>query len=155
MRRISVAVAVAVAAVLAIAGVNSAGQGQSNTDPILNKMAAEWAAAYNAKDAAKVAGMYTSDAVYMPPNQPMVKGRAAIEAMFKKEFQEGFANIKLTPVESAISGSQAFEAGTATVTVPGGRTESAKYLAVFAQEGGTWKIKYDTHNADQPSPPRK
>ena len=40
-------------------------------------------------DAAKVAGMYTSNAVFMPPNQPMVKGRAAIEAMFEKEFQEG------------------------------------------------------------------
>ena len=152
MRRMSVAVAIA--AVLAIIVVNGVVQGQSKTDPILNKMATEWAAAYNAKDAAKVAGMYTTDAVFMPPNQAMVKGRAAIEAMFKKEFQEGSTNIKLTPVESAISGSQAFEAGTATVTVPGGRTESGKYLVVFAQEGGTWKIKYDTHNADQP-PPRK
>jgi uncharacterized protein (TIGR02246 family) len=153
MRRISVAVAVV--AVLAIVVLTGVVQGQSKTDPILNKMATEWAAAYNAKDAAKVAGMYTSNAVFMPPNQPMVKGRAAIEAMFKKEFQEGFTNIKLTPVESAISGSQAFEAGTSTVTVPGGRTESGKYLVVFAQEGGTWKIKYDINNADQPSPPGK
>jgi uncharacterized protein (TIGR02246 family) len=153
MKRISVAVAVA--AVLAIVVVSGVVQGQSKTDPILNKLATEWSAAYNAKDAAKVAGMYTSDAVFMPPTQPMVKGRAAIEAMFKKEFQEGSTNIKLTPVESAISGSQAFEAGTSTVTVPGGRTESGKYLVVFAQEGGTWKIKYDIYNADQPSPPGK
>ena len=153
MRRISFAVAVV--AVLAIGVATGFVQGQSNTDPVLNKMASEWAAAYNAKDAAKVAAMYTSDAVFMPPNQPMVKGRAAIEAMFKKEFEEGFTNIKLTPVESAISGSQAFEAGTSTVTVPGGRTESGKYLVVFTQEGGTWKIKYDINNADQPPPPGK
>jgi ketosteroid isomerase-like protein len=75
---------------------------------------------------------YTEDAVSMPPNQPMAKGRAAIEAQFQREFQrefqQGFTNLKLTPMESAISGSQAFEAGTATMTAPGGRTENSRYL---------------------------
>ena len=146
------AIAVAALAVLVVTGIV---QGQSKTEPILNKMAAEWAAAYNAKDAAKLAGMYAENAVFMAPNQPMVKGRAAIEAQFKKEFQQGFTNIKLTPMESAISGSQAYEAGTATITVPGGRTENSKYLVVFTQVGGAWKIKYDINNADQPSPPSK
>ena len=42
----------------------------------------------------------------MPPNQPMARGRAAIEAHFKQSFN-GFTNLKLTPMESAISGSQA------------------------------------------------
>ena len=150
MRKLSIAVAVG--AVLVITGIV---QGQSKTDPTLNKMATEWAAAYNAKDAAKLAGFYAEDAVFMPSNQPMAKGRAAIEAQFKREFQQGFTNLKLTPMESAISGSQAFEAGTATVTAPGGRTENSKYVVVFKQVGGTWKIAYDINNADQPSPPSK
>jgi ketosteroid isomerase-like protein len=59
------------------------------------------------------------------------------------------------PMYSAISGSQAFEAGTATVTVPAGRKESGKYLVVFRQVAGAWKIAYDIHNADHPSPASK
>ena len=90
MRKVSIAMA---AAILVVTGIV---QGQSKTDPMLNKMATEWAAAYNAKDAAKLAGFYTEDAVFMPPNQPMAKGRAAIEAQFKREFQQGFTNLKLT-----------------------------------------------------------
>ena len=147
-----VSIAVAVAAVLVIAAVV---QGQSKTDPILSKLATEWAATYNAKDGAKLAGFYTEDAVYMPPNQPIAKGRAAIEAHFKQEFQQGFTNLKLTPMASAISGSQAYEAGTATITAPGGGTENGKYMVVFKQVGGAWKIAYDINNTDQPSAPNK
>jgi uncharacterized protein (TIGR02246 family) len=145
-------IAVALAAVLLVTAIV---QGQSNTDPLLTKLATEWAATYNAKDAAKLAGFYTEDAVYMPSNQPMVKGRAAIEAHFKQEFQQGFTNLKLTPIESVISGPQAFEVGTATITAPGGRTENGKYVVVFKQVGGAWKIAYDINNTDQPSPPSK
>ena len=45
---------------------------QGKTDPTLDKLAQEFAAAFNAKDAAKVASFYTEDAVLMPPNRPMV-----------------------------------------------------------------------------------
>jgi uncharacterized protein (TIGR02246 family) len=150
MRKLSIAVAVA--AVLVITAIV---HGQSKTDPMLSKLATEWAATYNAKDAAKLAGFYAEDAVYMPPNEPMAKGRAAIEAHFKREFQQGFTNLKLTPLESAISGSQAYEAGTATITAPGGRTENGKYVVVFKQVGGAWKIAYDINNTDQPATPNK
>lgn len=145
-------VVVSVAAALAVTGVV---RGQAKTDPAMNKLAAEWAAAYNAKDAAKLASFYAEDAVYMAPNQPMVKGRANIEAQFKRELQEGFTNLQLKPMESAIAGSQAFEAGTSTVTAPGGGTENSKYLVVLKRVGNDWKIAYDIYNTDQPPPPKK
>ena len=119
------AVAVTVAAAFVVTGIV---QSQGKTDPALNKLAAEWAAAFNAKDAAKIASFYADDAVVMPPNLPMVKGRANIEAHFKGEIQQGPTNFQLKPVQSAISGSQAFEAGTSTMTLPGGQTEVGKYL---------------------------
>ena len=150
MRKLSIAVGIAV--VLVVSGVV---QGQGKTDPVFNKFAAEWAAAYNAKDAAKLGGLYAEDAVYMPPDKPMVKGRPNIEAMFKTEFQGGFTNMRLMPIESAIAGSQGFEAGTATVTAPGGRVENGKYLVVFKRVGSDWKIAYDINNTDQPAAPTK
>jgi uncharacterized protein (TIGR02246 family) len=146
------AVAVTVAAAFVVTGIV---QGQGKTDPALNKLAAEWAAAFNAKDAAKIASFYADDAVVMPPNLPMVKGRANIEAHFKGEIQQGATNFQLKPVESAISGPQAFEAGTSTMTLPGGLTDRGKYLVVLKRVGNDWKIAYDIYNNDAPPAPVK
>ncbi len=79
------AIGVAVAAVLAGTGVIHA---QGKTDPTLNKLTAEFEAAFNSKDAAKVASLYAEDAVAMPPNRPMVKGRSAIEAQLRADMQK-------------------------------------------------------------------
>ena len=146
------AVAVTVAAAFVVTGIV---QGQGKTDPALNKLAADWAAAFNAKDAAKIASLYAEDAVVMPPNQPMVKGRANIEAHWKGEIQQGGTNLQLTPVESAISGSQAFEVGTMTMTLPGGKTDRGKYVAILKRVGNDWKIVYDIYNSDAPPAPLK
>jgi uncharacterized protein (TIGR02246 family) len=146
------AVAATVAAALVVTGIV---QSQGKTDPALNKLAADWAAAFNGRDAAKIALLYTDDAVVMPPNQPMVKGRAGIETHFKGEIQQGATNFQLNPFESAISGSQAFEAGTSTLTLPGGETARGKYLVVLKRVGSDWKIAYDIYNGDTPSAPLK
>jgi uncharacterized protein (TIGR02246 family) len=119
----------------------------------LNKITADFAAAYNAKDAAKVAGMYAQDAVVMPPNEPMVKGRAAIEARLQQEMKEGL-KLQLTPTESAIAGSQAYETGTVTVTLSGGQTLKEKYLVVYKRVGSDWKIAFDIWNSDAPATPK-
>jgi uncharacterized protein (TIGR02246 family) len=127
-------------------------QGQGKTDPAINT-APQWQAAFNAKDAAKIASLYAEDAVVMPPDRPIVKGRANIEAHWKGEIQQGGTNVKLNPVESAISGSQAFEVGTMTMTLPGGQTDRGKYVAILKRVGNEWKIAYDIYNSDA-SPPK-
>jgi len=154
-RLASVTLAVAVG----FAGVASA---QGKTDPAMDKIAKEYMAAFNAKDAAKLAAMYADDAVLMPPNHALVKGRASIEAYFTQDFRQGAMTLQLRPTESAIAGSQAFEAGTSTVTIkPTGSgtpiTDNGKYLTVFKKVGSDWKIVYDIFNSDQapPPPPKK
>jgi uncharacterized protein (TIGR02246 family) len=147
MRRLAVAVTIATALVVTVML-----QGQGKIDPAI-KTAPAWEAAFNAKDAAKIAALYAEDAVVMPPNQAPVKGRANIEAHWKSEIQQGQTNMQLNPVASAISGSQAFEAGTSTVTLPGGQTDRGKYLAILKRVGDEWKIAYDIYNSD--GPPRK
>ena len=146
------AVAVTLAATLVFAGTI---QSQTKTDPALNKLAAEWAAAFNARNASKIALLYADDAVVMPPNKPMVKGRAAIEAHFKGEIEQGPTNFQLNPFESAISGSQAFEVGTTTVSLPGGEIDRGKYVVVLKRVGNDWKIAYDIYNGDAPAAPLK
>jgi uncharacterized protein (TIGR02246 family) len=44
---------------------------------------AKWMSFFNKGDFAGVASLYTDDAVAFPPGAPMVKGKAAIGAMWK------------------------------------------------------------------------
>jgi uncharacterized protein (TIGR02246 family) len=146
MRRFLVIVSIGAAL-----GVTGIVQAQGKTDPTLNKLAAEFEAAVNAGDAAKVAAMYADDAVVMPPNEPMVKGRSAIEARFKKMMkQEGKISLKLSPFHSEIAGERAHEAGTGTIKLPGGQTVNEKYLVVYKRVGNEWKVAYDIWNSDTP-----
>ena len=145
----------AVAITVAALGVTGVVQGQGKTDPALSKLTAEYEAAYNAGDTAKLASMYADDAVVMPPDEQMVKGRRAIEARLKSEMQRAKTTIKLSPSESAISGDHAHEAGTTTVTLPDGSTMSEKYLTVYKKVGGAWKIAYDIWNSSASAKPQK
>jgi uncharacterized protein (TIGR02246 family) len=144
---------ITVVSLVAAVVVTAVVQGQGKTEPVLDKITADYAAAYNAKDAAKVAALYAEDALVMPPNEPMVKGRANIQARLQRELKEN-VTLQLTPTESTISGSQAFEAGTATVKLPDGRTEKEKYLVVYKRVGSEWKIAFDIWNSDTPLPPK-
>jgi uncharacterized protein (TIGR02246 family) len=125
---------------------------QGKTDPSLDKLAVEFEAAFKAKDAAKVAAFYAEDAVMMPPNEPSVKGRTAIQAHYANQFKQGFTNLDLNPTESAVSGQQAFDVGTSSIVLPDGRTENGKYLVVYKRVGADWKLAYDIFNSDSPSP---
>jgi len=149
MRRLGIALTlVAITAALA--------QAQTKTDPTLDKLAQEFATAFNAKDAQKVASFYAEDAVLMPANQPMVKGRSGIENFFKSMIDAGVTNLQLKPMESVISGAQAFDSGTSSVTLKGGgsggTTVTGKYVVVLKRVGGAWKIAYDIFNEDVAPP---
>ena len=45
--------------------------------------------AFNAKDAAKAAALYTSEAVVMPPNKTLMRGRNFVEQYYTARFGEG------------------------------------------------------------------
>lgn len=131
---------------------------QGKTSPALDKVTSELVAAFNAEDAARAALLYAEDAILMPANMPMVKGRSAIERHFKNEFAAGDMTLQLTPIESAIDGSQGFGTGTSMFRPKGGGTpptpsgaatvETGKYVLVFKRVGTDWRIAYDIFNND-------
>ena len=124
---------------------------QTKTDPVLDKLAAEFAAAYNAYDAAKVASFYADEALLMIPNEPMIKGRRSIEAYFQEQFAQGPVTLRTRPLESAIAGDRAFQVGSATATL-GPWSDHGKYITIYKRVGREWKIAYDIFNSDQPEP---
>lgn len=126
-------------------------------DPALAKWSKDIAAAYSGKDAAKVAAFYTEDAVLMPPNEPSVRGRAAIQAWIQKMYDQGTVTLALTPMESSISGNIGYQAETYVFTMKPtsspAMTDKGKSLVVFKQVGGKWLMAYDIFNSDMPPPP--
>ena len=59
------------------------------------EMAATWEAAYNKGDVAAVAAMYADDGMRMPPDMPMVKGRAAIQEQIQAGLDRGMVQVKI------------------------------------------------------------
>ena len=127
------------------------------TDPALDKLAATFAEAFNAKDAARVASFYADDAIVMPPDQTMIRGRRNVEAYYVRGFRQDVSNFRLAPMESGIAGSHAFEAGTSTLTErkgvsplgePALVTIGGKYVVIHRRVNGQWKIAYDIFNND-------
>ena len=55
---------------------------------MIQKLDDKFAAAFNKGDAAAVAAMYTEDAYVLPPGADIVKGRNAIEALWRQNMQQ-------------------------------------------------------------------
>jgi uncharacterized protein (TIGR02246 family) len=127
--------------------------GQSKTDPTLDKLAVAFAAAYNAHDAAKVASFYADDGVLMVPAQPMIRGRSNIEKHYESTFGQQAGRLRLTPLESAITGAHAFEMGAAVATL-GPLSDNGKYVIIYKRVRNEWKIAFDIFNSDQSAPTR-
>jgi len=111
-----------------------------------------------AGDAKAVAALYTDDAVEMPPYEPLVKGRAAIEQYYTKQMG-GPAKLKslnLTHIESKASGDIGYDVGTYTQTLSDGQhsmDDTGKYTVLLKRVGGAWKVAYAIYNSDkQPTP---
>jgi uncharacterized protein (TIGR02246 family) len=108
-----------------------------------------------AADAKAIAALYTEDAVEMPPNHPMVKGRTAIEQYYTKQFG-GTAKLQsfaLAHTESNASGDIGYDVGTYRQTITDGQhpmTDSGKYMVVLKRAGGAWKVAYAIYNSDLP-----
>ena len=104
-------------------------------------------------NAKAIAALYTDDAVEMPPNQPMVKGRAAIEQYYTTQFG-GTAKLQsfaLTHIESNASGDIGYEVGTYRQTITDGQhpmADTGKYTVVLKRAGGAWKVAYAIYNSD-------
>lgn len=116
-----------------------------------------FASAANAKDTAKLAALYVEDAILMPPNQELVRGRAAIQAFWQGILDSGARDVSLSSTGLFESGSIAYETGTYQFTIAPAQgpavTDRGKYLVGLRRDaGGKWRMQYDIFNSDLPCP---
>jgi uncharacterized protein (TIGR02246 family) len=129
----------------------------SNIDAAISAVADAYVKATLAADAKAIADLYTDDAVEMPPNQPAVKGRAAIQQYYQKQFAAGkIARFSLTHLESRAMGDTGFDVGTyqqnITPATGAAMDDSGKYTVILKRTGGRWRVAYAIYNSDRPMP---
>jgi uncharacterized protein (TIGR02246 family) len=109
---------------------------------------AKWTEFFNKGDFAGVASLYTEDATAFPPASAMVKGRAAIETMWKG-MAEQVTDPKVTTLDvKPLGPSAAREIGTFSLKTKGPEPKeiSGKYVVVWEKIGNDWKLAADIWN---------
>jgi uncharacterized protein (TIGR02246 family) len=117
----------------------------------IEKVGRDFAAAFARGDYSAVARMYAEDAIAFPPDGDMVRGRAAIEALWKEAGSTGIKSLEFEIVDVVSSGNVAAETGIATMHIqPAGQaaaTAKVKYVVVYKKVGGAWLLYRDIWNS--------
>jgi uncharacterized protein (TIGR02246 family) len=121
----------------------------------IRKVFEEFRAAYNAKDAQKVADLFSGSAVVMPPNASTMRGHEAIQDYFVSRFAAGASDVVLEPQDINGSLPLAYASGDYSLRMaPPGATNPArdrgKFLWILRETNGKWMLEYLIFSSDLP-----
>jgi uncharacterized protein (TIGR02246 family) len=109
---------------------------------------AKWMELFNKGDFEGIGSLYTEDATAFQPGSGMVKGRAAIAAMWKG-MAEQVGDPKVTTLDvKPLGPSAASEIGTFSLKTKGASPQevTGKYVVVWEKVGGEWRLAADIWN---------
>jgi uncharacterized protein (TIGR02246 family) len=113
--------------------------------------------AFNAKDAAKAAALYTPEAAVMPPNKALSRGRAFVEQYYTGRFAEGAGELSLEPSEVKGAANLAVVIGDYRLTLAPAqgpkRRDRGKFVWVFREQNNVWMIDTVIYSSDFTEPP--
>lgn len=105
---------------------------------------------FAAGDAPGLAGLYTSAGKLLPPNSDAVSGHGGIEAFWRGAMDMGIKSAKLETVQLEGLGGTAVEEGRYTLAAAdGGVLDQGKYVVVWKNDGGRWKLDLDIWNSSE------
>ena len=119
----------------------------------LGQMNRDFVAALNAKDAKAAAALYTEDAVLIPPGEPLVRGREAIEEYWRDAIElGGVRDVSVETIDALSSGLLGYETGSLVLTVddPDGEAviHRGRYVELLRLEpDGRWLSTHGIWNA--------
>jgi uncharacterized protein (TIGR02246 family) len=135
--------------------------GSAAAEAAIGKLRTAYQAAANAQDGAAMAKLFAQDGTEMPPNAPLQKGRAAIEAYHKNFANQVMVhNLVIKTTETHVMGDVAYDVGTYSQSLMpmkgGGKTmdDKGKYVVLLKKDAsGGWLITHAIYNSDIPLPP--
>jgi ketosteroid isomerase-like protein len=110
-------------------------------------------ATYKRGDAAGMAEFYTGNGQVLPPNGDFVTGKPALQGFWQMLMDMGIKEIRLETGEVEQHGEAAFEVSKFVLLGEGGaQIDSGKYIVIWKQEDGGWKLHRDIFNSSNPPP---
>ena len=104
------------------------------------------------KGATTMSSYYTADATLMPPGSESIQGNTAIATFWKGGYDSGLKRVKLETMEAEQSGNQIAEIGRYTLYgANDAQLDAGKYIVIWKQEGGQWKLHRDIWNTNTPA----
>jgi uncharacterized protein (TIGR02246 family) len=115
----------------------------ADDEAAIHASGAAFLAAYNARDAKKLAALWSPEAVYVDPlTGEETVGRDEIEKVFADAFADN-KDVKLSVEDVSlefVSPNVAIVRGTAHVTRPGEEPDDSEFTSVRVKQGGQWLI---------------
>ena len=123
----------------------------------INRLIEDLKTAFNAKDSAKAAALYSTTGVVMPPNKPIMRGRQFVEQYYKDRFSEGASDLELTAVDVSGQGTLAYANGDYRLNLVSSdgktrRRDRGKFLWIFRESNNQWLIEYVIFSSDFVTP---
>jgi ketosteroid isomerase-like protein len=104
-------------------------------------------------DGATLAGLYAKDGAVMPAGSDPIRGTQAIAKFWQNAFSSGVAAIELKTVEVYGQGATATEVGEYALRDKAGKLlDRGKYIVIWHNEGGQWKLLRDMFSTNVPPP---
>ena len=110
-------------------------------------------AAFKRGDAAGMAALYTENGQILPPNGEFVTGKQAVQTFWQALMDMGIKEAKMEIIEVERLGDTAIEVSEFTLQGEGGQVlDKGKYIVIWKQEQGQWKLHRDIFNSSMPAP---
>ncbi len=130
----------------------------AETEQTIRDLDAQWAKTAGTHDLDGTVAYYADDAVLLPPNEPLISGKAALRTSWTALLAP---NIALTwhagKVDVSQSGDLAYVVGSYDLSTKDAQgkpvSDHGKTIEVFRkQSDGTWKVVADMYSSDLPAP---
>lgn len=123
----------------------------------LGQMNRDFGKALTAKDAVAAAIVYDENASILPPNEPIVTGRANIQAYWQAAIDAGIIDATVKTIDAKSNGNLGYEIGTFTMRFHGANNdtivETGKYTEILERnKEGKWMSTYGMWSSNAPMP---
>ncbi|MDW5290577.1 YybH family protein [Formosa sp. PL04] len=130
---------------------------KSATVEALGQMNRDFAKALNAKDAMAAAVAYDKNASILPPNEPIITGRASIQAYWQGAIDAGIIDATVKTIDAKSDGNLGYEIGTFTMRFHGANNDTivevGKYTEILERNAeGKWISTYGMWSSNAPMP---
>jgi ketosteroid isomerase-like protein len=106
-------------------------------------------------DSVGISNLYTSDAKLMFTGAPAAVGKESIKSVFSGILKSGVTRVELKTIDVFGTEELLAEDGVATIYVKDTMVGEEKYIVLWKQEEGQWKILRDITNSNTPEPAGK